>query len=144
MVLGLSGFMQVETKTSFQAPGDDSNDICVKPSKETLIVKPVHLHLSGQHDVFKLGCFPSLQSWQVTIFFEISYFAKWFHLLITDIPGVSKPEVLGLGWCDSSDMFAMVQPERSCWWGPSVAEKKVKFSSVKQVNLHQKGIPLSS
>ena len=39
-----------------------SNDICVKPSKETLIVKPVHLHLSGQHDVFKLGCFPSLQS----------------------------------------------------------------------------------
>ena len=72
-------------------------------------------------------------------FFEISYFAKWFHLLITDIPGVSKPEVLGLGWCDPSDMFAMVQPKRSCWWGPSVAEKKVKFSSVKTGKPSSKG-----
>ena len=61
MVLGFSGSIQVETKTSFQAPGDDSSDMRVNPSKETLIAKPVDLHLSGHHDNH-LGMFPQYAS----------------------------------------------------------------------------------
>ena len=61
MVLGFPGSIQVETKTSFQAPGDDSSDMWVNPSKETLIAKPVNLHLSGHHDNH-FGMFPQYAS----------------------------------------------------------------------------------